>query len=314
MTAADLSALLLDLYRYSREMTLVDFQGQALERLRQNLHFDAAWWGVAHSNHDIHGSFPYNLPDHYPNFYLAHVSDTDALAEAALATPGEAVRFGPGDFAASSGLSLLTEHFGIRQALCCVLSTPILNLSMFISLYRQRAEPQYRPEEQVFCQWVAPHLWAIWTANWISQMEHIRANNAASRVAHGICDHRGILHSAEPRFVELLRTEWPQWHGPTLPAALQHNRFPGAEYHGQAVSLRFFNACGFMLMESRLNSVLDTLSPREKMIAEAFGEGRSYKQIAGQLGLSPATVRHHLRNIYAKTNVSNKSALAGLLR
>jgi RNA polymerase sigma factor (sigma-70 family) len=69
-----------------------------------------------------------------------------------------------------------------------------------------------------------------------------------------------------------------------------------------------------MLMESRLNSVLDALSPREKMIAEAFGEGRSYKQIAGQLGLSPATVRHHLRNIYAKTNVSNKSALAGLLR
>jgi DNA-binding CsgD family transcriptional regulator len=185
---------------------------------------------------------------------------------------------------------------------------------MFISLYRQQAEPRYRPEEQMFCQWVAPHLWAIWTANWISQMEHIRANNAASRVAHGICDHRGILHSAEPRFVELLRTEWPQWHGPTLPAALQHNRFPGAEYHGQAVSLRFFNACGFMLMESRLNSVLDALSPREKMIAEAFGEGRSYKQIAGQLGLSPATVRHHLRNIYAKTNVSNKSALAGLLR
>ena len=108
MTAADLSALLLDLYRYSREMTLVDFQGQALERLRRNLHFDAAWWGVAHSNHDVHGSFPYNLPDHYPNFYLAHVSDTDALAEAALATPGETVRFGPEDFAASPGLSLLT--------------------------------------------------------------------------------------------------------------------------------------------------------------------------------------------------------------
>jgi len=32
------------------------------------------------------------------------------------------------------------------------------------------------------------------------------------------------------------------------------------------------------------------------------------------LRLSPATVRHHLRNIYAKTNVSNKSALAGLLK
>src|SRR3569833_3270029 len=117
-------------------MTLGDFQGQALERLRRNLSFDCAWWGVAHSRHDIHGSFPYNLLVLFFFFFLALVSDTDALAEAALATPGQTVRFGPEDFAASPGLHLLTEHFGIQQALCCVLSTPILNLSMFISLYR----------------------------------------------------------------------------------------------------------------------------------------------------------------------------------
>ena len=67
-------------------------------------------------------------------------------------------------------------------------------------------------------------------------------------------------------------------------------------------------------MEARLNSALDSLSPREKTIAEAFGEGQSYKQIAAHLGLSPATVRHHLRSIYTKTNVSNKGALIGLLK
>src|SRR3569832_2515363 len=97
-------------------MTLVDFQGQALERLRQNLHFDAAWWGVAHSSHDIHGSFPYNLPAQYPNFYLAHVSDTDALAEAALATPGQTVRFGPADFAAAPGGGRRAGRGGGRRA------------------------------------------------------------------------------------------------------------------------------------------------------------------------------------------------------
>jgi DNA-binding CsgD family transcriptional regulator len=314
VTGDCLSAVLLDLHRYSRELTLGEFQGLALQRLQQDLRFDSAWWGVAHSSHDIHGSLPYNLPADYADFYLEHVSDTDSLAEAALASPARTVYFGPADFAASPGLSLLTRHFGIQQALCCVLNTPILNLSMFISLYRTSAEPRYLACEMDFCDWVAPHLWATWTTNWIAQMEHIRVNNAASRVAHAICDQRDILHSAEPRFVDLLHAEWPDWHGPSLPAALRVGRLGDDGYRGRAISLRTFNTCGLMLMEARLNSALDTLSPREKTIAEAFSEGRSYKQIAGQLGLSPATVRHHLRNIYTKTNVSNKSALTGLLK
>jgi DNA-binding CsgD family transcriptional regulator len=278
------------------------------------LSFDAAWWGVAHTSHDIHSSFPYKLPADYANFYLAHVSDTDTLAEAGLSHIGTTIRFGTADFAASAGLSRLTQTFGIQQALCTVLSTPTLNLSMFISLYRNRVDPAYREAERLFCDWVAPHLWATWTANWIAQMEHIRANNAASRVAHAICDQRGVLHSAEPRFVELMRAEWPDWHGPSLPEQLRQQAAAAGEFRGNTIALRRFDACGLTLMEARLNSALDALSPREKTIAEAFAVGESYKQIAARLGLSPATVRHHLRSIYTKTNISNKSALTGLLR
>ena len=91
-------------------------------------------------------------------------------------------------------------------------------------LYRNRAEPAYTEAERSFCDWVAPHLWATWTANWIAQMEHIRANNAASRVAHAICDQRAILHSAEPRFVELLRQEWPDWRDPRCPRRFNTSR------------------------------------------------------------------------------------------
>ncbi|HEX9200955.1 MAG TPA: helix-turn-helix transcriptional regulator, partial [Acidobacteriaceae bacterium] len=127
-------------------------------------------------------------------------------------------------------------------------------------------------------------------------------------------DQRAVLHSAEPRFVELLRAEWPDWHGPALPAQLHPHIRPANEFHGETIALRCFNACGLTLIDARLNSALDSLSPREKTIAKAFAVGQSYKQIAAQLGLSPATVRHHLRSIYTKANISNKSALAGLLK
>ena len=221
MNASALSALLLELYRYSRELTLTEFQERTLERLQGDLAFDSAWWGIAHASHYIHGSFPYRLPGEYPSFYLTHVKGTDTLAEAAQAQHGESARFGPADFARSRGLSLLTSHFGIQQALCCVVGIPKLDLLMFISLYRHGSQRLYTEQERQFCNWVAPHLWATWTANWIAHMEHIRANHGPSRVAHAICDQRGILHNVEPRFVELLQTEWPEWRGPVLPSVLR---------------------------------------------------------------------------------------------
>jgi DNA-binding NarL/FixJ family response regulator len=62
-----------------------------------------------------------------------------------------------------------------------------------------------------------------------------------------------------------------------------------------------------------MRSALESLTPRELAVATAFGEGQSHKTIALRFGISPATVRHYLRTIYAKTNVSNKAELANLL-
>jgi DNA-binding CsgD family transcriptional regulator len=305
LDAGALSASLLDFYRYSRELTLARFQGRLLERLAQELPFDCAWWGVS--------AFPYRLPPDYARFYRDRVSDTDTLAEAATASVGRAIRFEPQDFSRSPGLSQLTGKFGIQQALCTVLVTPTLNLVMFISLYRHRGEPLFSESERQFCEWVSPHLWTTWTANWIAQMESIRANSSSSRSCHAILDQRAVVHSADARFVELIRREWPRWQGPALPAALASLSQNQQEFRGRTLVLRAFRANGLVLMEAREHSVLDCLSARERTIAASFGAGQSYKQIASRLGLSPATVRHYLRRIYAKANISNKSELTRLV-
>ena len=284
-----------------------------LDRLRKDLPFDCAWWGVSRKDRQIHSSFPYRLPPDYGRFYRERVSDTDTLAEAAMARVGRAVCFGAQDFAGSPGLSRLTENYAIEQALCTVLITPTLNLIMFISLYRNRCEPAFAEAERQFCEWLAPHLWATWTANWIARMESIRDNPASGRSCHAMSDQRAVLHSAEPRFVELIRSEWPQWQGPALPPALARSLQARQEFRGQALLLRSFRVNSLVLLEAREQSALDALSPREKTIAAAFGEGHSYKQIAATLGLSPATVRHYLRRIYAKANICNKSELTHLI-
>lgn len=57
----------------------------------------------------------------------------------------------------------------------------------------------------------------------------------------------------------------------------------------------------------------EALSGRELEIATAYAEGQSHKEIARGLGISPATVRTHLRTVYRKLTVTSKIELAQAL-
>jgi DNA-binding NarL/FixJ family response regulator len=47
------------------------------------------------------------------------------------------------------------------------------------------------------------------------------------------------------------------------------------------------------------------LSPREKEVLQKLVQGKSYKMIAADLGISYVTVRFHMKNIYEKLHVSS---------
>jgi DNA-binding CsgD family transcriptional regulator len=56
------------------------------------------------------------------------------------------------------------------------------------------------------------------------------------------------------------------------------------------------------------------LTRREAEVAALIGEGQSIGQIVAALGLSPGTVRNHLKRIFVKTDTHSQAALVGLLR
>ncbi|MEL7167145.1 MAG: GAF domain-containing protein [Pseudomonadota bacterium] len=58
---------------------------------------------------------------------------------------------------------------------------------------------------------------------------------------------------------------------------------------------------------------IEPLSKREAEVAAAYADGAGYKVIARDLGISPTTVRSHLRTVYGKLNVTSKIALAQVL-
>jgi len=51
------------------------------------------------------------------------------------------------------------------------------------------------------------------------------------------------------------------------------------------------------------------LSKREFTVAEHYAAGRSYKEIARELEISPATIRNHIAAIYRKLEINNKAQL-----
>jgi DNA-binding NarL/FixJ family response regulator len=54
----------------------------------------------------------------------------------------------------------------------------------------------------------------------------------------------------------------------------------------------------------------DRLSLRERQVIAGVASGESNKEIAGRLGLSEDTIKHHMTNIFDKLGVSNRAELA----
>ena len=55
---------------------------------------------------------------------------------------------------------------------------------------------------------------------------------------------------------------------------------------------------------------LDTLSAREREVAEAVAEGLTNKQVAARLGITERTVKAHLATVFEKTGVRDRLQLA----
>lgn len=61
---------------------------------------------------------------------------------------------------------------------------------------------------------------------------------------------------------------------------------------------------------ARARAQLDALSPREREVASAIGQGRSNAEIAAELFMSVATVKAHVTHIFTKLGLTNRTQIA----
>ena len=66
-------------------------------------------------------------------------------------------------------------------------------------------------------------------------------------------------------------------------------------------------------MRRRDPSTLDELTPQELQIALLLAGGRTTREAATALFLSPKTIEYHLRHVYLKLGINSREALAAAL-
>lgn len=307
------SKVLLRLYATGRTSSVESFQRQAMELIDEVLPFDGGWWGRATQQgqaHKVHSSYLYHLPADVPQILNA-TDPQNIVARRTRGAPDRTHWFGPDDLNTQASTAALTQHMGIQQALCITHVEPHTGLASFISLTRRETAPVFSGHEQRLLELLAPHLAAALDLCCVTHMSRLhRGDNSAILTT----DSLGWLLVAEPAVAALLRREWPEWSGPRLPLRLVE-QIAGRKptFLGEQLRADISWIGEHVLVTLRPREARDVLTPKECEVAEAFSAGRSYKEVAQLLRLSPATVRHHLRAAYFKLGVSDKAALARML-
>ena len=122
------------------------------------------------------------------------------------------------------------------------------------------------------------------------------------------------VHEQLPQPFDLARTLL------ALGAVQRRTRKRGAARDALERALAIFDELGAALWTEKARSELarvggrtaagDELTPTERRIAELVAKGKTNKEVAAQLFITPRTVEGHLTRIYAKLGVRSRAELA----
>ncbi|MBS7668706.1 helix-turn-helix transcriptional regulator [Croceicoccus gelatinilyticus] len=321
-TADLLGDVLLGLHDAARTPDLVAFQTSALDQIRRLVSFDASIWGIGTVSKGrtlVSAAHVTNMSDEA----VAILNREDArnlVGKVMREQPGRAHVFSSSEtFKDAPTRALWSQLGGVRQVLCHGTLNSQAGLLGFFALSRYGEEP-FSANDARWIEVIAPHLEATLQICRVSELQQVSDDSAnegerGPRFRAAVCDARGVLHVAEPGFAEALQQEWPQWRGPELPVEIAQQVLEAGrrDFRKGRLEIEVTGSAQQRIVRVAAFSVINILTRQERCVAKAYAKGMSHKDVAKMMQRSPATVRHHLRNIYAKLEIHDKAQLAGAI-
>jgi len=299
--------------RAAVEAESCDFQDRALMLIKSILPFDTAIWStlaLVGENYEVRHT---RCLDRAAKMCLVHDHlPDDSFARALIIEPGRSfiARSDDSQIWAVELLRRLDEA-GIGSALGTCVVQAKTGLAHTVILYRNQNAATFSEPERQLKEALTPHLADGQRQNRLIGLRRDLLSSWAETHFTATADRYGVLYDAEDCFVDLLLTEWPDWRGAALPESLveRFRNGPLWRYYGQQIALYaepMEETC--LMIATRLSSLVQ-LGQREREVAGLFAQGMTYKAIAQQLSITPATVRDHVAHVYCKLGVSNKTEL-----
>lgn len=317
---SDLSAILLRLYRLAHERPIDDFQDAALDLMREVLPFDSCMWGTATTTPvgiDIHTIHLLNQPGEMLSAY-EEIKHLDTVAQAVTLAGRSTVTGNLKDWYSQREQAPFLDH-GARFEQANFLVTTDVDLSTqfahWISLFRADEGARCTDQETRLLALLAPHVMQALSLNRVVHLNQLTAIAAHGERGRAISDVRGVLHHADAAFESLMKTEWTGWGGQRLPGGLLGTFLSGhTEHRGRFTVVSLRQEQGLLFLCARPRTPVDSLTPRERLVAELAAQGSTHKEIAQTLQRSPATVRNQLRAVYDKLEITHVAGLVDALR
>jgi DNA-binding CsgD family transcriptional regulator len=309
-----LSDFLLRLSRGALEKPASEFKDWALSEVSCLIPFDSSVWLMGSWIDDqpvVHTAHLYKLGNGFIESWMRFQHE-DKLAREVTRIGNKTINV---DAAVEYGGTDIYNHhcksFGVEHIVATGAIHPDTQLLNSVCLYRANIGQPFSEEDRSLKELIFRHLIEAARTNWLTNLPNMFSDRQRSSFnSLAACEQSGILHIAMPPFVELCREEWPKWTGPFLPREVLECLGDGTrEFVGKNVVINQIQLNNIFLLRGRLKVRADSLSEREIQIARQVAEGNDYKTIALLLGVSPATVKTHVNNIFMKLDINDKARL-----
>lgn len=311
------SACVLALHTKSRELPVRAFQAFAFERIKEVIPFDSGLLARG----TVQGAVPYAHDFHLDGQSPAlmesweQIKGLDKVTFETVGNPGHSRAYVTSEVYADAPPVLAhCERFSIRHLLSTASIAQRAGSYGVLSLYRHDVAHPFSEAERAMMELLVPHVWESSRQAHLTSLRNV--TRAPAQAAHSAIINRiGIVLEAEPAFVDLLAQRFPEWNGPGLPRSLLELAKLHAPERRSIGTLTFWvdPSSDVSLVRARALLPVDSLSDRERKVAELFASGESTKETAHKLGIAANTVRVHVSRIYEKLGVVNKAELASML-
>ena len=307
-SATALPEIISAIYQNSRTLEKEHFLEFFLLLLQQYIYFDTAWSGLSQVTSRgpvfISNSL-FGLPRRYIDSWL-RVKTLDFVTPRLIETPGRPVTISRDDAPRNGPFQNFMDEYKIARGMCIIFLDPVDSVCFHLCLYRHRIELTFSSRDLDLIEKTTPNLMFGFAVNRLAQLESDRTRvNRQSPLS--ISEFPQVRSSENP-----ISGNQNGNNNASMQPLASHTLFDTKPIDNQTKIIAEMDRYEDRHLQMRQRLALGMLTPKEMTVSVMFGKGQTYKEIAKRIGISPTTVRHHLRGAYAKLGVRNKGELAWL--